>query len=215
MRAILRLAVPLLTAAGIVALAPTAMAQSNGEKQLYEAAKKEGQLTWYSGILNQQICDEVGQAFTQEISRRQRQRDQDDVAGRVPAAAAGPEGRRQVQSDVFTTTDVGHMAYLKGKDLLVQYVPENAKGMSRRCATSIPTAIYHVELGRPRRDRLQHSKVSEADAPKDWPDLTNPKWKDQIAFGSPNYSGMIGVWTVAMAGPTAGTISRSSTSSIR
>ena len=42
------------------------------------------------------------------------------------------------------------------------------------------------------------SKVTAADSPKDWPDLTDPKWKDKMAVGSPNYSGIIGVWTVAM-----------------
>ena len=42
-------------------------------------------------------------------------------------------------------------------------------------------------------------KVSAAESPKDWPDLTSTQWKDKIAFGSPNYSGIIGVWTVAMA----------------
>ncbi|MEJ1976508.1 MAG: hypothetical protein WDN49_10765 [Acetobacteraceae bacterium] len=41
-------------------------ARSAQETQLYEAAKKEGQLTWYSGILDQPLCDAVGTAFTQK-----------------------------------------------------------------------------------------------------------------------------------------------------
>ena len=41
-------------------------------------------------------------------------------------------------------------------------------------------------------------KVSAVESPKDWPDLTDMKWKDKITFGSPNYSGIVGVWTVAM-----------------
>jgi len=60
MKAIRRWALPLLMMAGAVALGPMAMAQGTNDKQLYDAAKKEGQLTWYSGILNQQICEEVG-----------------------------------------------------------------------------------------------------------------------------------------------------------
>jgi iron(III) transport system substrate-binding protein len=42
-------------------------------------------------------------------------------------------------------------------------------------------------------------QVSAADSPKDRPDLTDPKWKNKVAFGSPNYSGLVGVWTVGMA----------------
>ena len=40
-------------------------------------------------------------------------------------------------------------------------------------------------------------KVKAADAPKNWPDLLDPKWKDQVAVGSPSFSGMVGVWTVS------------------
>ncbi len=39
---------------------------SGGVQQIYEAAKKEGQLTWYSGFLDQQICVRIGQAFTEK-----------------------------------------------------------------------------------------------------------------------------------------------------
>src|SRR3569833_486201 len=184
MRAIVRLAVPLLAAAGIAALAPAAMAQNNSEKQLYEAAKKEGQLTWYSGILNQQICDEVGQAFSKKFP---------GVSVHAIKTTSQVAFQRLLQdqkagdtlSDVFTTTDESHVAYLKGKNLLIKYVPENEKGMSK-VLRGLDTIGYNK------------SKVSEADSPKDWPDLANEKWKNQIGFGSPNYSGLIGVWTVAM-----------------
>jgi len=120
MRAIVRLAVPLLAAAGIVALAPAAMAQNNSEKQLYEAAKKEGQLTWYSGILNQQICDEVGQAFSKKYP---------GVSVHAIKTTSQVAFQRLLQdqkagdtlSDVFTTTDESHVAYLKGKNLLIKW----------------------------------------------------------------------------------------------
>ena len=61
-----------------------------------------------------------------------------------------------------------------------------------------PKGFYHVSWVGLVAIVYNSSKVSTADAPKDWPDLADPKWKDLIAFGSPNYSGMVGVWTVAM-----------------
>ena len=50
----------------LLALAATlpALAQSEPEKSLYEAAKKEGSLTWYSGVMDQALCEKVGKAFT-------------------------------------------------------------------------------------------------------------------------------------------------------
>jgi len=197
MKTILRCAVPLLTVAGIVALAPAAMAQSSQEKQLYEAAKKEGQLTWYSGVLNQQICDEVGQAFSKKFP---------GVSVHTIKTTSQVAFQRLLQdikagdvlSDVFTTTDESHVAYLEKKDLLTKYVPENEKGMSKVLRGLDPNGYYHVSWVGIVALVYNKSKVSAADAPKDWPDLTNPKWKNQIGFGSPNYSGLIGVWTVAM-----------------
>lgn len=86
----------------------------------------------------------------------------------------------------------------KKKDLLTKYVPENEKGMSKVLRGLDPNGYYHVSWVGIVALVYNKSKVSAADAPKDWPDLTNPKWKNQIGFGSPNYSGLIGVWTVAM-----------------
>jgi iron(III) transport system substrate-binding protein len=187
-------------AGGALALmsAKGALAQGSGAEQaLYETGKKEGQLTWYSGILDQPICVKVGQAFTAKYpgitvnpikttSQVAFQRVLQDLKG------------GQVQSDVFTSTDVSHMAYLVGKDLLVHYVPEAAKGMVPALQGIDPKGFYHVSWVGLVTIVYNSNKVSAADSPKDWPDLADPKWKDKVAFGSPNYSGMVGVWTVAM-----------------
>jgi len=47
-----------------VVAASGAAAQTEQQKQLYEAAKKEGQLTWYSGVMDQALCERVGKEFT-------------------------------------------------------------------------------------------------------------------------------------------------------
>ena len=41
-------------------------------------------------------------------------------------------------------------------------------------------------------------KLKEADAPKNWPDLLDPKWKDKIALGHPGFSGYVGTWVVTL-----------------
>ncbi len=49
----------------------------------------------------------------------------------------------QVQSDVFSSTDVSHMAYLQAKGLLIHYEPDNAKGLvPSRCGTFDPKGDY-------------------------------------------------------------------------
>lgn len=182
---------------GPAARAQGAQNQGAQDQALYDAAKKEGQLTWYSGILDQPLCDKVGHAFTAKYpgvrvnaikttSQVAFQRVLQDVKGGA------------VQSDVFTTTDASHMAYLEGKDMLVQFVPENEKGMVKSLQNFDPKGYYQISWVGLATILYNTKKVKPEDAPKDWPDLTDAKWKNQITFGSPNYSGLVGVWTVAM-----------------
>ncbi|HEV2674652.1 MAG TPA: extracellular solute-binding protein [Aliidongia sp.] len=192
-------AVSLLAAIGIATLAVSgASAQTEHEKQLYEAAKKEGSVTWYSGILDQQICDQIGQAFQAKYPGIQfsviKTTSQVAFQRLLQDLKAG-----QVQADVFTTTDIGHMLFLKSKDQLVQYEPDNEAGMAKAVQNVDPDGYYHTGWVGLSAIVYNTNKVKPADVPKDWPDLTDAKWQNQITFGSPNYSGMVGVWTVAMA----------------
>ena len=40
--------------------------------------------------------------------------------------------------------------------------------------------------------------VKPEDAPKNWPDLLDPKWKNQVSVSHPGFSGRVGNWVVAM-----------------
>jgi iron(III) transport system substrate-binding protein len=189
----------LLGAGGALAAgARSAQAQGSALTQLHDAARKEGQLTWYSGILDQPLCDSIGQAFTRKYpgvtvnaikttSQVAFQRLLQDLKAGTP------------QCDVLTSTDASHMTYLSGKQLLVKYVPENAAGLAKPLQNFDPDGYYQVSWVGLIAILYNSGKVTAADAPQDWPDLTNAKWKSKIAFGSPNFSGLVGVWSVAMA----------------
>jgi len=180
-------------------LARPVRAQASGAvQQIYEAAKKEGQLTWYSGFLDQQICVRIGQAFTEKWP---------DVGVNATKTTSQVAFQRvlqdmkggQIQSDVFSSTDVSHMDYLQKKGMLIHYAPENAQGMVPSLRDFDPKGDYWVNWVGVAAIAYNTSKLSAEEAPKDWSDLTDKKWKDKIAFGSPIYSGMVGNWTVAMA----------------
>jgi iron(III) transport system substrate-binding protein len=174
-----------------------AAGDSDRLKQLYEAAKAEGQLTWYSGVLDQPLCEAVGQAFTARYPgitvSATKTTSQVAFQRVVQDLRAGPP-----QSDVFTSTDIGHMTYLIGKDLLVRYTAENAAGMVPSLRDFAKDGYYQVSWVGQVVLLYNTAKVTAAESPKDWPDLTDPKWKDKVTFGSPNYSGIVGVWSVGM-----------------
>jgi iron(III) transport system substrate-binding protein len=191
---ITRRALPAL-AGGLLLAAPRARAE--GMDALYKAAKAEGQVSWYSGILTQQICDEVGKAFSAKYPGIQvsavKTTSQVAFQRLMQDLKAG-----SVQSDVFTTTDIGHMVYLKAHKQLIQFLPPDAAGMVPALQKVDPDGYFHTSWVGLAALLYNTKKVTAAEAPKDWPDLADPKWKNQVAFGSPNYSGMVGVWTVAM-----------------
>ena len=192
-----------LQAGGALALGATpALAQnsdqsSDQDKQLYEAAKKEGQLTWYSGILNQPICVTVGQAFTRKYPGIQVNAIKTTAQVMFQRVMQDLKAG-SIQSDVFTTTDVGHVTYLKSKDMLVHYVPPEQKHLVKALRDFTKDGYSQVSWVGQVTLLYNSRHVKAAEAPMDWPDLTDPKWKNKIAFGSPNYSGLVGVWTVAM-----------------
>jgi iron(III) transport system substrate-binding protein len=188
----------LLAAAFLAAGASGASAQTDQQKLLYEAAKGEGTLTWYSGVMDQALCEKVGQAFaakypgikvdvTKTTSQVAFQRVLQDIKS------------GQVQSDVFTSTDASHMVYLKEKGELVKFAPDNAAQVVPAFQKIDPDGYYYVTWASLAAIVYNTNKVKAADAPKNWPDLLDPKWKDQVTVGSPSFSGMVGVWSLALA----------------
>jgi iron(III) transport system substrate-binding protein len=40
--------------------------------------------------------------------------------------------------------------------------------------------------------------VKPEDVPKNWPDLLDPKWRNQVSVGHPGFSGYVGTWVLVM-----------------
>ena len=168
------------------------------ERDLHAAAQREGELTWYTGQMQAEPSEAIGRAFgerypgvkvnvVRSTSQVAFQRLSQDMRARVQ------------QCDVFSSTDVSHLGFLKREGRLLEYRPRNAEGLLpvvRQAGD--PDGQFHVTylalymLGR-RTDR-----VTEAEAPKSWQDILDPKWKDQISVGHPGFSGAIGTWGVLM-----------------
>lgn len=185
-------------AAGLAGIAAGAvMAQSANEQALYAAAKKEGGLTWYTAHYDSQLAAKIGNAFTEKYP---------GVKANVIKATAQVGFQRllqdikagQVQSDVYSSTDMSQFIALKEQGNLEKYVPENEAKIVKAFQNIDPDGMYHITWAGLVAISYNKDKVKAADAPKNWPDLADPKWTNQVSLGDPNYSGMVGVWTVAM-----------------
>ena len=188
----------LLGAAAGIAAAPALAQMPAWEKDLYEAAKKEKQFTVYTAHYNTEeasrLCDAFEKKypgvkcnFVRTTAQVAFQRFQQDMQANKPVAS------------LFSSTDVGHYVDLKKRDLLMPYKPNNlAKMVDSLRQYNDPDGTYAVTAAALMLITYNTSLVSEKDAPKNWPDLLDPKWKGKVSIGHPAFSGYVGTWVVLM-----------------
>ncbi len=167
------------------------------ERQLYEAARREGEITWYSGQYNAETSEAVGRAFTERYPgvRCNVVRSTSQVAfQRLSQDLRANVG----QCDVLSSTNSGHLVFLKNERKLTQYRPSTADGLLPALQGVDPDNYFHTTFAGLFMMAHNTRLVPEQDAPKSWTDVLDPKWKDQIAMGHPGFSGAIGVWAVQM-----------------
>ena len=180
------------------AKAQPAPAMTPHEKELYEAAKKEGgELTWYTAQSDDITAQALGRSFEQvypglkvNVLRTTAQVAYQRVTQEIKASA--------IQCDVLSTTDIGHCVALKSNGSLEKYVPENSSKVLDIYKNYDPDGTYFVTSAGMIGIGYNTGKVKEADAPKNWTDLLDPKWKDNIALGHPAFSGYVGTWALTL-----------------
>ena len=180
-----------------VLAAPAALKAQSATDKLYADAKKEGELTWYVAHYDTAMSERIGKAFTEKYP---------GVKVNVLKTTAQVAFQRvtqdlkagDVQADVLSSTDVGHYVILKQQGALEKYTPDSASKMIEAFRGIDPDGYYHVTWAGLTTLTYNTQKVKPEDAPKNWTDLLDPKWKDQISSGSANFSGTVGTWTVLM-----------------
>jgi iron(III) transport system substrate-binding protein len=165
--------------------------------KLYEEAKKEGELTWYTAHYTTETAESVGRDFGAKFP---------GVKCNVVRTTAQVAYQRLLQDiknnapvcDVFSSTDEGHYVRLKGEKRFADYVAPNASKLLPQFQGFDPDNTYFATAAGMNVLVYNTGKVKAEDAPKNWPDLLDPKWKGQISTGHPGFSGYVGTWVVQM-----------------
>ncbi len=185
-------------ASAAAVLAPWARRASAAEEaELYAAAKGEGQVTWYTAHFDTQTAESIGNAFATKYS---------GIRANVVRTTAQVAFQRLSQDlktgiaecDVFSSTDLGHYVRLKPMGVFLKYTAPNAAQLLPPFKDIDPDGEYFVTSAGLICITYNKDKVKESEAPKNWPDLLDPKWKDQISVGHPGFSGYVGTWVVEM-----------------
>lgn len=168
------------------------------EAKLYEAAKANNEtVTWYVAQHTAETADAIGKAFREKYP---------GVGASVVRSTAQVAFQRlsqdmranTAQCDVFSSTDPSHALYLKQEGLLMKYVPENQDKVIEAYRGGDPDGFYHTTQVALVAIAYNTKLVKPEDAPKNWPDLLDPKWKNQVSVSHPGFSGRVGNWVVAM-----------------
>jgi iron(III) transport system substrate-binding protein len=188
----------LLLGTGAKAQAQPTQVMTPHETELYEAAKKEGgELTWYTAQSDDITAQALGRSFESiypgikvNVLRTTAQVAYQRVTQEIKASA--------IQCDVFSSTDLGHSVELKAKGAFEKYIPDNSGKVLDIYRGYDPDGYYFVTSAGMIGIGYNTAKVKEADAPKNWTDLLDPKWKDNIALGHPGFSGYVGTWALTL-----------------
>jgi iron(III) transport system substrate-binding protein len=87
---------------------------------------------------------------------------------------------------------------LKAKGAFEKYVPENSSKVLDIYKGYDPDGYYFVTSAGLIGIGYNTAKVKEADAPRNWTDLLDPRWKDNVALGHPGFSGYVGTWALTL-----------------
>jgi iron(III) transport system substrate-binding protein len=164
-------------------------------RELIEAARKEGQVRYYTSI-DLPLAENIANSFEAKFP---------GIAVRVERTGAervfqriGQEYASRIYSvDVVNSSDAAHFIAWKRDGLLAAFVPEDiamyyppehrdADGMFASFRVSLSTMGYNTNL------------VRAEEAPKSFADLLDPKWMGKIVKAHPGYSGTITTATFAI-----------------
>jgi iron(III) transport system substrate-binding protein len=190
-----RLAASGLAAIGTAAFLPRVARADTAA--LVEGARKEGTLTWYIAQVDGETAEVMGRVFTAQYP---------GVKVSVIRTTGQVAYERLVQDlknnapqcDVFSTTDIAHMPALRKRNEIAEFVPENAASMAPAFKGLGEDGYYYPTTSTLMLMIYNTQKVKPEEAPKNWIDLLDPKWKGRVAFGHPAFSGYVGCWTLAM-----------------
>src|SRR6266478_4354258 len=162
---------------------------------LIEAAKKEGQVIYYTST-DLPVAEKLAKAFEAKYS---------GIAVRVERTGAervfqriGQEYASNIHAvDVVNSSDAAHFIVWKRDGILAPYLPEDVAkfypaehkdpdGLFATWRASLSVIAYNTTL------------VKAEEAPKSFADLVDPKWKGKIVKAHPGYSGTIMTATYQM-----------------
>ena len=178
----------LLTGALATLVAPGLARAAADDAGLIDAAKKEGKVVWYTSI-DLQVAEKIGKAFEAAYPGIGAQVERNG-AERNFQRLGQERGSQIYAADVIESSDITHFIVWKRQGWLDAFLPAEVTAKwpaaQRDPDGHFATVRFTLcPLG------YNSKEVAEADAPKSYADLLDPKWAGKIVKAHPGYSGTI------------------------
>jgi iron(III) transport system substrate-binding protein len=176
----------------------SAYAISDQEKALYERAKAEREVTWYTSQVLGETAQRIVSAFNASYP---------DIKVNLLRSSGQVMYQRVMQeismnalaADVVSLSDTGgQQQELKEAGQFAQYKPSRAAEVLPAFRDVDPDGFYHVTVVALTVIVYNTKLVKPEDMPKTWADLADPKWKGKVAIGHPAFSSLSTAWVTKM-----------------
>lgn len=170
---------------------------ARAQDALVADAEREGSLTFYNGTFGDTIGQEMAGRFQSQYPR---------VKAQIVRSTAQVVYQRLLQDrasgmrncDVFSSSDISHFDNLMKEKRLLDWTPPNDARIYPAFHDLYVPGQYYPALISMMTLAYNTNRVTEAEAPRRWTDLLDPKWKNKAAVGHPGFSGYAGTWAVLM-----------------
>ncbi len=163
--------------------------------KLYDAAKQDGSVTWWTAHYEQSAAEKMAAAFKQKYPGIEvnllRQTAQVINTRLNQELKAG-----NTDCDIFCSTDEGHYPPLIKGGFLTQYTPPDIDLIPKEFQNLNADHYYH--LGAIGFNVINYRSDKVTTPPKQWKDLLDSQWSGKITTGHPGFSGYVGQWVTAM-----------------
>ena len=180
-------------AALLAGAAAPALAQET-TPAMVAAAEKEGKVVWYASV-DVKVAEDVAKAFKEQYPKIEVEVERSG-SERVLQRINQEYGSGIHAVDVVNSSDASHFLFWKQQKWLAAHTPPDVKkypaqykdpdGFYATWRASLSVMAYNTNI------------VKEADAPKGYKDLLDPKWKAKLTKAHPGYSGTALTGTYAL-----------------
>jgi iron(III) transport system substrate-binding protein len=171
--------------AALAAMAAAGAVAQETTPAMVAAAEKEGKVVWYTSV-DVKVAEGLAKVFREQYPKIQL--DVERSGSERVFQRINQEYQANIKNvDVVNSSDASHFMFWKQQKWLAAHTPPDAQKFASQYRD--PEGFYHVWRATLCVMGYNTNLVKDAEAPRGYADLLDPKWKGKLTKSHPSYSG--------------------------